>query len=563
MMLARVIKDKYIKDILIIIVLILESIFIVEMNFNHYIVLDRDLNFPLNLEGSLRWIYNNLDGYTFDFRNINRVFIGLIFYILYSIYNSPVIFKYFVMSIIFLSLLLTYYSIKELYRIKFNQEQNIVSFIISQLIVFNNFTLQSRFTSLSLLIFLYIYEPATLYLILKYIRFNKRKYILYLFIINLVIPITQPIYFVIWYIFLALYILPLVKRPLRYFINLLLGFTPLFAVSAIQALAIQAITEPYLSSAYVALQQNSPTLLQFLVGINYPIAFDKYCVTESQCYRYNEFASYYLDNFVPKIIYLSKIIIFVIPLLIRKFIRKKGNLYYLYYLSLYLFMIFIITSPWLFTYSETIALAMRFPYHRLAFPLLFTEMILLMYITTFNKFAKITIVLFLLSLYIIYYLPLYSGMLFINTPLENYKLPIDVLNPLLNDIKFIRNLNNTILYIPYSATSYFVCFSINNSSIIYYFINPFYLFSDCNVIYNSKYLFEKHNNNLTRFIIDNYNNIVIVIEKYSCLYNSTIAKFDNRMHLEPNMLFELLKKLNINYTVYELSNYYVILPLFS
>jgi hypothetical protein len=35
------------------------------------------------------------------------------------------------------------------------------------------------------------------------------------------------------------------------------------------------------------------------------------------------------------------------------------------------------------------------------------------------------------------------------------------------------------------------------------------------------------------------------------------------MHLEPNMLFELLKKLNINYTVYELSNYYVILPLFS
>jgi len=563
MMLARVIKDKYIKDILIIIVLILESIFIVEMNFNHYIVLDRDLNFPLNLEGSLRWIYNNLDGYTFDFRNINRVFIGLIFYILYSIYNSPVIFKYFVMSIIFLSLLLTYYSIKELYRIKFNQEQNIVSFIISQLIVFNNFTLQSRFTSLSLLIFLYIYEPATLYLILKFIRFNKRKYILYLFIINLVIPITQPIYFVIWYIFLALYILPLVKRPLRYFINLLLGFTPLFAVSAIQALAIQAITEPYLSSAYVALQQNSPTLLQFLVGINYPIAFDKYCVTESQCYRYNEFASYYLDNFVPKIIYLSKIIIFVIPLLIRKFIRKKGNLYYLYYLSLYLFMIFIITSPWLFTYSETIALAMRFPYHRLAFPLLFTEMILLMYITTFNKFAKITIVLFLLSLYIIYYLPLYSGMLFINTPLENYKLPIDVLNPLLNDIKFIRNLNNTILYIPYSATSYFVCFSINNSSIIYYFINPFYLFSDCNVIYNSKYLFEKHNNNLTRFIIDNYNNIVIVIEKYSCLYNSTIAKFDNRMHLEPNMLFELLKKLNINYTVYELSNYYVILPLFS
>ena len=563
MMLARVIKDKYIKDILIIIVLILESIFIVEMNFNHYIVLDRDLNFPLNLEGSLRWIYNNLDGYTFDFRNINRVFIGLIFYILYSIYNSPVIFKYFVMSIIFLSLLLTYYSIKELYKIKFNQEQNIVSFIISQLIVFNNFTLQSRFTSLSLLIFLYIYEPATLYLILKYIRFNKRKYILYLFIINLVIPITQPIYFVIWYIFLALYILPLVKRPLRYFINLLLGFTPLFAVSAIQALAIQAITEPYLSSAYVALQQNSPTLLQFLVGINYPIAFDKYCVTESQCYRYNEFASYYLDNFVPKIIYLSKIIIFVIPLLIRKFIRKKGNLYYLYYLSLYLFMIFIITSPWLFTYSETIALAMRFPYHRLAFPLLFTEMILLMYITTFNKFAKITIVLFLLSLYIIYYLPLYSGMLFINTPLENYKLPIDVLNPLLNDIKFIRNLNNTILYIPYSATSYFVCFSINNSSIIYYFINPFYLFSDCNVIYNSKYLFEKHNNNLTRFIIDNYNNIVIVIEKYSCLYNSTIAKFDNRMHLEPNMLFELLKKLNINYTVYELSNYYVILPLFS
>jgi len=562
-MLARVIKDKYIKDILIIIVLILESIFIVEMNFNHYIVLDRDLNFPLNLEGSLRWIYNNLDGYTFDFRNINRVFIGLIFYILYSIYNSPVIFKYFVMSIIFLSLLLTYYSIKELYKIKFNQEQNIVSFIISQLIVFNNFTLQSRFTSLSLLIFLYIYEPATLYLILKYIRFNKRKYILYLFIINLVIPITQPIYFVIWYIFLALYILPLVKRPLRYFINLLLGFTPLFAVSAIQALAIQAITEPYLSSAYVALQQNSPTLLQFLVGINYPIAFDKYCVTESQCYRYNEFASYYLDNFVPKIIYLSKIIIFVIPLLIRKFIRKKGNLYYLYYLSLYLFMIFIITSPWLFTYSETIALAMRFPYHRLAFPLLFTEMILLMYITTFNKFAKITIVLFLLSLYIIYYLPLYSGMLFINTPLENYKLPIDVLNPLLNDIKFIRNLNNTILYIPYSATSYFVCFSINNSSIIYYFINPFYLFSDCNVIYNSKYLFEKHNNNLTRFIIDNYNNIVIVIEKYSCLYNSTIAKFDNRMHLEPNMLFELLKKLNINYTVYELSNYYVILPLFS
>ncbi len=562
-MLARVVKDKYIKDILIIIVLILESIFIIEINFNHYIVLDRDLNFPLNLEGSLRWIYNNLDGYTFDFRNINRVFMGLIFYILYSIYNNPFIFKYFVMSIIFLSLLLTYYSIKELYKIKFNREQNIVSLIISQLIVFNNFTVCTRLTSLSSLIFLYVYVPATLYLTLKYIRFNKRKHILYLFIINLVIPITQPIYFIIWYIFLALYILPLIKRPLRYFSNLSLGFSPLFAVLAIHALAIHAITEPYLSSAYVALQQNSPTLMQFLVGINYPIAFDKYCITESQCYRFNEYASYYLDNFATKIIYLSKIIIFGIPLLIRKFIRKKENLYYLYYLSLYLFLIFIITSPWLFMYSEITALAMRFPYHRLAFPLLFTEIILLMYITTFNKFAKITIVLFLLSLYVIYYFPLYSGMLFINTPLENYKLSIDILNPAINDIKFIRNLNKTILYMPYSATSYFTCFSINNSSIIYNFINPFYLFSDRNVFYNSKYLSDKYNNNLTRFIIDNYNNIVIVIEKYSCLYNSTIAKFDNRMLLEPNMLFELLKKLNTNYTVYELSNYYVILPSFS
>jgi hypothetical protein len=378
-----------------------------------------------------------------------------------------------------------------------------------------------------------------------------------------VIPITQPIYFIVWYIFLALYILPLIKRPLHYFINLSLGFSPSFALLAIQALAIHAITEHYLSSAYMALQQNSPTLMQFLVGITYPIAFDKYCITESQCYRYNEFASYYLDNFVPKIIYLSKIIIFCIPLLIGKFIRIKGNLYYLYYLSLYLLLIFIITSPWLFMYSETTALAMRLPYYRLAFPLLLTEMTLLMYITVFNKFAKITIVLYLLSLYIIYYLPLYSGMLFINTPLENFKLSIDVLNPVINDIKFIRNLNKTILYIPYSATSYFACFSINNSSIIYNFINPFYLFSDCNVFYNSKYLLEKYNNNLTRFIIDNYNNIVIVIEKYSCLYNSTIAKFDDRMLLEPNMLFELLKKLNINYTVYELSNYYVILPSFS
>ena len=557
---SKVTIDKHIKNIIILIVLILESIFIIEMNFNNYIVLDRDFNFPLNLEGSLRWIYNNLDGYTFDFRNINRVFMGVIFYILYSIYNNPFIFKYFVTSIIFLSLLLTYYSIKELYKIKFNREQNVISLIISQLIVFNNFTVQTRLTSLSSLIFLYVYAPATLYLILKYIRFNKSKYILYLFIINLVIPITQPIYFIVWYIFLAFYIVPLIKHPLRYLINLSLGFLPLFAVLAMQALAIQTITGHYLSSAYVALQQNSPTLMQFLVGINYPIAFDKYCITESQCYRYNEFASYYLYNFALKIIYLGKIVTFGIPLLIRKFTRKKQNLYYLYYLSLYLFLIFIITSPWLFMYSESIALAMRFPYHRFAFPLLFTEMILLMYITAFNRLANITIVLFLLSLYIIFYLPLYSGKLFINTPLENYKLSMNVLNPVINDIGFIRNLYKAILYIPYSSTSYFVCFSINNSSIIYNFINPFYLFSDSDVFYNSQYLFEKYNNNLTRFITDNYNIIVIVIEKYSCLYNSTIAKFDNRTLLEPNVLFELFRKLNINYTVYELSNYYVILP---
>lgn len=543
------------KEIIILLFFLLESVAIIEINFGNNVVIDTDFNFPLNREGSLRWIYNNLDGYTFDVRNINRFFIGTIFYILYSIYNNPFIFKYFMIAILFLSLLTTYYVIKNICNIIFCYQNIIFQIIISQLIIINNFTIQTRFTALSALIFLYLYIPLSLYLTIKYINFNRKIYIFYLFLLNLITPITEPIYFIIWFFFLLIYIIPFIRLHFRNLIILFFGFLPTFIFLTIQAVFVSTITSPYLSTAYSALQQNTPSMIQFFAGIDYPIAFEKYCISNSNCYFYNYFARYYLNNYITSIIYLLKIVIFVIPFLIVNYkIENKNNTNYLYYFSIYLVLILIITSPQLFIYSKVVALAFRFPYHRFAFPLIITEITLFLYLAKLKKYIRKIVVIYLIILYVVYYLPLWSGMLFINSPMENFKIPINILEPLISDIRFISNFNKTILYLPYSTSSYSVCFILNNS-IVYNFLNPFYLFSDANIIYNSNYISTNYNNNLTQFILHNYNNIIIVVEKHPCLYNSTLTIFDNRIFLKPD---DFLRFLNHKYTIYNLTNYYVI-----
>ncbi len=538
------------KNKLIIILYLIESIALSFLIFGlGEITIDTDFNFPLNKEGALRWITNNLDGYTFDVRGINRIFIGIIMYGLYMVFDYLVVLKIIQILIIFLSLISTYYLLitidKLLFRDSTSKKVPYI-FLVSQLIIFNNFTLFSRFFTQSNLIFSYIYVPVTIYLIFKYIETKKVKYILLINVITLIIPVSQPAYFIVYIGFINLLSLLFINSNtfLGKFINLLklnLSFISLAGILILYLILMEDVTLPFISTAQTELERNTPSAIQFFTGYEYPLRNFYYCI-DSECY-YTNYASEYHKNYpFLDYLYMLKYIIIGISILFT----KKSRLLYVY--LLYIVFVGLVINAQIFKIIPEIALAVRLPYYRFAFPIIILEMTI--FLILLRTKLKIIVVSYLTILLLSYYFPIYSGLIYKNSPLFNYRLSLYELKTLETDINKINLSEGPVIYLPYSNTGYRVCFIIANKT-IYYFINPFYLFSNKNLLYNSRY-FDLNSINVTNFVY-RFGSIIIVLEKSPCLANPSISKFDNRQMIS----IEHLTPIGCSIHSYNLTNFMV------
>jgi len=538
------------KNKLIIGIYLIESIILSVSIFGlNEITIDTDFNFPLNKEGALRWITNNLDGYTFDVRGINRLFIGIIMYGLYMLFNYLIVMKIMQTLIIFLSLVSTYYLLTTMHNMLFRNSSSkpiLYIFLISQLIIFNNFTLSSRFATLSNLIFIYVYVPVTIYFILKYIELKKLRYIILINIITLIFPVSQPVYFIINFVFINLFILLFINNNNFYekiytLIKTNLSFISLIGILILYQLNIINATSPFISTALKELERNTPSPLQFFTGHEYPLREFYYCIN-NECY-YTNYANKYYENYkFLDYLYMIKYIIIAISILYC----KKSKLLYVY--LLYIIIIYLVINTQIFRTNPEIALALRIPFYRFAFPIVILEMTILLFVHRLK--LKIFVISYLIILLLIYYFPLYSGHIYKNSPLFNYRLTSYELSTLEADINQINSLQGPIIYLPYSNSSYHVCFLMVDKK-IYYFINPFYLFSYKNIFYNSRY-FESNLVNITNFIYQ-FSSINIVIEKSPCLTIPSISKFDVRQVIPIESLIPYQCSVNL----YNLTNFMV------
>ena len=538
------------KNKLIIVVYLIESIILSLLIFGlDEITIDTDFNFPLNKEGALRWITNNLDGYTFDVRGINRLFIGIVMYGLYMLFNYLIVIKIMLTLIIFLSLVSTYYMVTTIHDMLFKNSSSkpiLYIFLISQLIIFNNFTLSSRFFTLSNLIFSYIYVPTTIYFVLKYIQLKKLRYIILINIITLIFPVSEPVYFIVYFVFINLFSLLFINTSNLYekiyiLIKLNLSFISLISILILYQLNIVNITSPFISTALNELKINTPSPLQFFTGHEYPLRDFYYCIN-NECYYINYASEYYQSYKFLDYLYMLKYIIIAISILYY----KKSKLLYIY--LLYIIVLYLVINTQIFKINPEIALALRIPFYRFAFPIIVLEMtIFLMALRTKLNIFVISYLIILLS---IYYFPLYSGLIYKNSLLFNYRLTSYELNTLEADINQINSLQGPVIYVPYSNTSYSVCFLMVDKK-IYYFINPFYLFSNKNIFYNSRY-FDINSINITNFI-HHFSSINIVVERSPCLTLPFISKFDNRQVIS----IESLIPFQCSTSLYNLTNFIV------
>jgi hypothetical protein len=498
------------KNKLIIIVYLIESIILSLLIFGlDKVTIDTDFHFPLNKEGALRWITNNLDGYTIDVRGINRLFIGIVMYGLYMLFNYLIAIKITLTLIIFLSLVSTYYLITTIHNMLFKDntsKPSLYIFLISQLIIFNNFTLSSRFFTLSNLIFSYIYFPVTIYFVLKYIQLKKLKYIILINIITLIFPISQPAYFIIYFVFINLFSLLFINtnnfdEKICIIIKVNLSFISLIVVLILYQLNMVNVISPYISTAVKELKINTPSPLQFFTGHEYPRRDFNYCINNI-CYYASYASEYYKTYKFLDYLYMLKFVIIAISILYY----KKSKLLYIY--LLYIIVIYLIINTQIFEINPAIALAVRIPFYRFAFPIIVLEMTIFLMAVRTN--LKVLLIIYLTILLLTYYFPLYSGLIYENSLLFNYRLTSYELYTLETDINQLNSMHGPIIYLPYSNTSYRVCFLMVDKK-IYYFINPFYLFSNKNIFYNSEY-FNKNLINVTNFI-HKFNSINIVIEK--------------------------------------------------
>lgn len=534
----------------IIVMCLIESIILSLSIFGvNEIIIDTDFNFPLNKEGAIRWITNNLDGYTFDIRGINRLFIGVIMYGLYLFLDYFIVIKIMQIMILFFSLLSTYYLLTSIHNMFFKNNtsmQILYTFLIAQLIIFNNFTISSRFATLSNLIFSYVYVPTALYFILRYVESKKLKYIVLTNIITLILPISQPVYFVIYFIFINFYILIFIKNKgfwekIYELLKINLSFVSLFIVISLYLLNVVNLTEPYISTSLEELDRNTPLPLQFFTGHEYPLRDFQYCVND-KCYWVNYASEYYKSYMFLDYLYMTKYVIIAVSVLYF----KKSELLYISFL--YIVLISLVINAEIFKLSPEVALALRIPFYRFAFPIVIVEMTILL--IALRTKLKIFVFCYLIILLSIYYFPLYSGYIYQNSPLFNFRLTPHELSTLDADINLVNSLEGPIIYLPYSNTSYSVCFSMVNKT-IYYFINPFYLFSNKNIFYNSRY-FELYINNKSN-IIYSFGSINIVIEKFPCLSISHMSKFDVRQMISIDRLIPP----QCLVTIYNLTNYIV------
>jgi hypothetical protein len=313
---------------------------------------------------------------------------------------------------------------------------------------------------------------------------------------------------------------------------------------------IFSVVNSYLNSNPLQdLHLNAISYYQFFFGKEYPGFFWQYCVSE-YCYPYN-MASIYYNRIEIFLIYIIKFIILAI------FTIKFGfERLFISILMIYLSIIFIISNPEILSLNEYLVIAFRNPYYRLAFPILISEIILFSFIVskTKKRFLKLLTISYLLFFILIYYKPIYTGMIFTNTPLFNFHMGNNEIITLVNDIRIINNMNGPILYIPYSNNSYFVCMILNNRT-VYYSINPLYLFSDKDIYYNSAIIKEKG----LKIIPTISKNFIVVIEKYSCMFSQVFSKFDDRTIINYELLLDNCKRYIVNNSsVIELYNYIVI-----
>jgi hypothetical protein len=562
MKLVRRIKYFYLRDrkklfLIVFLAIFIESYIVTEYIYNNGLLIDTDFNFPLNKEGAWRWIKNNLDGYTYDIRSANRIFFGVIFLLLYNIYDCYCVFKYIFTIIITLSIVFTFLFIINLIELINNRNNSILDIIgmivISHLIIYNNFTLFSRFFTLSNLIFIYIYIPLELYLTIKIIVSKRIKYMLLLIILNTLNPFTHPVYYAIIFLY-SLSIALLLRLYHSYdkiaIVRILIGSLPTFIIMALYIANIFSVVNSYLNSNPLQdLHLNAISYYQFFFGKEYPGFFWQYCVSE-YCYPYN-MASIYYNRIEIFLIYIIKFIILAI------FTIKFGfEKLFISILMIYLSIIFIISNPEILSLNEYLVIAFRNPYYRLAFPILISEIILFSFIVskTKKRFLKLLTISYLLFFILIYYKPIYTGMIFTNTPLFNFHMGDNEIITLVYDIRIINNMNGPILYIPYSNNSYFVCMILNNRT-VYYSINPLYLFSDKDIYYNSAIIKEKG----LKIIPTISKNFIVVIEKYSCMFSQVFSKFDDRTIINYELLLDNCKRYIVNNSsVIELYNYIVI-----